>query len=38
MGAAFDRLQADLRGNGHNGFSANFSYNLMYLYASVYLF
>ena len=38
MGAAFDRLQADLRGNGHNGFQANFSYNLMYLYASVYLF
>jgi hypothetical protein len=38
MGAAFDRLQADLRGNGHTGFSANFSYNLMYLYASVYLF
>ena len=38
MGAAFDRLQADLRGNGHEGFSANFSYNLMYLYASVYLF
>jgi hypothetical protein len=38
MGAAFDRLQADLRGDGHNGFSANFSYNLMYLYASVYLF
>ncbi|HET7910201.1 MAG TPA: hypothetical protein VFL19_05795 [Nitrospira sp.] len=38
MGAAFDRLQADLRGNGHNGFSANFSYNLAYVYASVYLF
>ena len=38
MGAAFDRLQADLRGSGHNGFSANFSYNLLYLYASVYLF
>ena len=38
MGAAFDRLQAELRGNGHEGFNANFSYNLMYLYASVYLF
>jgi hypothetical protein len=38
MGAAFDRLQADLRGNGHTGFSANFSYNLAYVYASVYLF
>jgi hypothetical protein len=38
MGAAYDRLQADLRGNGHNGFSANFSYNLLYLYATVYLF
>jgi len=38
MGAAYDRLQADLRGNGHDGFSANFSYNLLYLYATVYLF
>jgi hypothetical protein len=38
MGAAYDRLQADLRGNGHNGFSANFSYNLAYVYATVYLF
>jgi len=38
MGAAYDRLQADLRGNGHQGFSANFSYNLLYLYATVYAF
>jgi hypothetical protein len=38
MGAAYDRLQADLRGNGHHGFSANFSYNLLYVYATVYLF
>jgi hypothetical protein len=38
MGAAYDRLQAELRGNGHDGFSANFSYNLLYLYATVYLF
>lgn len=38
MGAAYDRLQAELRGNGHEGFNANFSYNLLYLYATVYLF
>jgi hypothetical protein len=38
MGAAYDRLQAGLRGNGHEGFSVNFSYNLLYLYATVYLF
>jgi hypothetical protein len=38
MGAAYDRLQADLRGSGHNGFTANFSYNLAYVYATVYLF
>ena len=38
MGAAYDRLQADLRGNGHEGFSADFSYNLAYVYATVYLF
>ena len=38
MGAAFDRLQADLRGNGHNGFSANFSYNLLYVYGTIYMF
>ncbi|HKY71702.1 MAG TPA: hypothetical protein VJL88_07260 [Nitrospira sp.] len=38
MGAAYDRLQADLRGNGHQGFSADFSYNLAYVYATVYLF
>lgn len=38
LGAAYDRLQADLRANGHQGFTANFSYNLAYFYASVYLF
>jgi len=38
LGAAYDRLQADLRADGHQGFTANFSYNLAYFYASVYLF
>lgn len=38
MGAAYDRLQASLRGDGHEGFNASFSYNLMYVYATVYLF
>lgn len=38
LGAAYDRLQADLRGDGHNGFTANFSYNLLYLYGTIYAF
>jgi hypothetical protein len=38
LGAAYDRLQADLRGNGHNGFTANFSYNLLYVYGTIYAF
>ena len=38
MGAAYDRLQAGLRGDGDRGFSINFSYNLAYVYATVYLF
>ena len=38
LGAAYDRLQASLRGNGHQGFNADFSYNLAYVYATVYLF
>jgi hypothetical protein len=38
MGAAFDRLQAGLRGDGDNGFNVNFSYNLAYLYATIYAF
>lgn len=39
LGAAYDRLQAGLRGDEpKNGFNVNFSYNLLYLYASVYLF
>jgi hypothetical protein len=38
MGAAYDRLQANLRGDGHDGFTADFSYNLLYVYATVYLF
>ena len=38
LGAAYDRLQANLRGDGHNGFTANFSYNLLYLYGTIYAF
>lgn len=38
MGAAFDRLQAGLRGNGEQGFNVNFSYNLAYVYATIYAF
>ena len=38
LGAAYDRLQAGLRGDGHEGFQVNFSYNLLYLYATVYAF
>jgi hypothetical protein len=38
LGAAYDRLQANLRGDGHTGFTANFSYNLLYLYATIYAF
>ncbi|HSN04076.1 MAG TPA: hypothetical protein VLS44_03780 [Nitrospira sp.] len=38
MGAAFDRLQAELRGSGDEGFNANFSYNLAYVYATIYAF
>jgi hypothetical protein len=38
LGAAYDRLQASLRGDGHEGFKADFSYNLAYVYATVYLF
>ena len=38
MGAAYDRLQAGLRGDGDKGFIVNFSYNLAYVYASLYLF
>ena len=38
LGAAYDRLQAELRGNGHQGFSANFSYNLLYVYGTIYAF
>jgi hypothetical protein len=38
MGLAYDRLQASLRGDGHEGFNASFSYNLLYVYATVYLF
>jgi len=36
--AAYDRLQAGLRGNGNQGFNINFSYNLAYVYATLYLF
>jgi hypothetical protein len=38
MGAAYDRLQAGLRGNGDQGFNVNFSYNLAYVYGTLYLF
>lgn len=38
MGAAFDRLQAGLKGNGDQGFNVNFSYNLAYVYATLYAF
>jgi len=38
MGAAFDRLQAGLKGNGDQGFNVNFSYNLAYVYATIYAF
>lgn len=39
MGAAYDRLSANLRGDQPQaGFQANFSYNLAYVYATLYLF
>jgi hypothetical protein len=38
LGAAYDRLQAGLRGDGNQGFNINFSYNLAYVYATLYLF
>src|SRR6476620_11076692 len=34
MGAAYDRLQASLRGDGDRGFNADFSYNLAYVYGA----
>ena len=36
MGAAYDRLQAGLRGDGDQGFSIDFSYNLAYVYGTLY--
>jgi hypothetical protein len=38
MGAAFDRLTAGLSGSGDQAFNVNFSYNLAYIYATIYLF
>jgi len=38
MGAAYDRLIAGLRGDGDKGFTVNFSYNLAYIYATLYAF
>ena len=39
LGAAYDRLQAGLRGNEpQSGFNVGFSYNLLYLYATLYAF
>lgn len=39
LGAAYDRLQAGLRADApKSGFNVNFSYNLLYLYATLYAF
>jgi hypothetical protein len=38
MGAAFDRLSAGLKASGDEGFNVNFSYNLAYVYATLYAF
>jgi hypothetical protein len=38
MGAAYDRLTAGLSGSGEQGFNVNFSYNLAYVYATLYAF
>ncbi len=38
MGAAYDRLSANLRGDGDKGFITDFSYNLAYVYATLYFF
>ena len=38
MGAAYDRLSAGLRASGDQGLNINFSYNLAYVYATLYLF
>lgn len=31
-------MGGESRGDGHEGFNVNFSYNLAYVYATVYLF
>ena len=38
MGAAYDRLTAELNGDGEEGFNVDFGYNLAYVYATVYAF
>ena len=38
MGAAYDRLTAGLNGSGDQGFNVDFSYNLAYVYATIYAF
>jgi len=38
MGAAYDRLTAGLNGSGEQGFKVDFSYNLAYVYATLYAF
>ena len=38
MGAAYDRLTAELTESGGKGFNVNFGYNLAYVYATVYAF
>ena len=38
LGAAYDRLSAELKGSGSQGFNADFGYNLAYFYASLYAF
>ena len=38
MGAAYDRLTAELTDSGGQGFNVNFGYNLAYVYATVYAF
>ena len=38
MGAAYDRLTAELTESGGEGFNVNFGYNLAYVYATVYAF
>ena len=38
MGTAYDRLSAGLENNSRGGYTINFSYNLLYIYATLYAF